>query len=71
MLFDVARSLQPALHAAQDDLEGAATAVARANAVEPGATDAAMARTAQATLFEEALLGTIRARLSELKTVTK
>jgi hypothetical protein len=71
MLFDVGDSLQAGLRSAQTQLAKAADAVARANAGQPGATDAAMAQTAQATLFDEALLSAVRARLAEIKAVTK
>ena len=46
--------------------------VARANAGEGGRTvDAAMAQTAQAAIFDEALLGALHARLEEVKTAAR
>jgi hypothetical protein len=46
--------------------------LACANAGEGGrSADAAMAQTAQAAIFDEALLGAMHARLEELKAVTK
>ena len=47
-------------------------AVARANAGVGGrSADAAMAQTAQAAIFDEALLSAVHARLAEIKAVTK
>ncbi|HVA34203.1 MAG TPA: hypothetical protein VNG31_08655 [Candidatus Baltobacteraceae bacterium] len=72
-MFDVGESLRGALTQARDDLAAAQAAVARANAGgEPGrAADAAMARTAQAAIFTEALFEAQHARLAEIKSVTK
>jgi hypothetical protein len=53
-------------------LQQAQDVVARANAGAGGRTaDAAMAQTARAAIFDEALLGAMHARLEELKAVTK
>ncbi|HEY5425504.1 MAG TPA: hypothetical protein VIJ77_03045 [Candidatus Tumulicola sp.] len=72
-MFDVGDSLRGALEGARTRLLDAQAAVARANAGgETGrAADAAMARTAQAAIFSEALLGAQRARFEEIKAVTK
>jgi hypothetical protein len=72
-MFDVGDSLRDALEGARDRLNDAQAAVARANAGgDAGRTaDAAMAQTAQAAIFSEALLGAERARFEEIKTVTK
>jgi hypothetical protein len=71
-MFDVAESLRSALDGAHHDLLTAQAAVARSG-VSPGgrSTDAAMAGTAQAAIFTEALLEVEHARLSEIKAVTK
>jgi hypothetical protein len=72
-MFDVGSSLRDALATARLRLLGAQAALARANAGEaPGrSADTAMAQTAQAAIFSEALLAAQHARLEELKTVTK
>ena len=71
-MFDVADSLRGGLDAASDRLRDAQRTVARANAGEGGrSADAAMAQTAQAAIFDEALLGAVHARFEELKAVTK
>lgn len=71
-MFDVAQSLQTGLEDAQARLRDAQAAVASANAGAAGrSTDAAMAQTAQAAIFNEALLGAMHARLEELKAVTR
>jgi hypothetical protein len=71
-MFDVAESLQAGLDGAQTRLRDAQDAVASANAGGAGrSTDGAMAQTAQAAIFTEALLGAMHARLSEVKTVTR
>ena len=72
-MFDVGDSLRPGLIAAQAHLRDAQSALAHANA-DGGSSrsaDAAMAKTAEAAIFEEALLGAVHARLSEIKTVSK
>ena len=71
-MFDVADSLRTGLDAAEGRLRDAQSAVARANAGERGrSTDAAMAQTAQAAIFNEALLSAMHERLNEVKAVTK
>jgi hypothetical protein len=71
-MFDLGASLQQPLDDAGGRLRAAETAVARANADGAGrATDAAMAQTAQAAIFTEALLGAQHARFEELKAVAK
>jgi hypothetical protein len=71
-MFDVAESLRGGLEAATQRLAQAQAMVARANAGEGGRTaDAAMAQTARAAIFDEALLGAMHARLEEVKAVTK
>ena len=71
-MFDVADSLRGGLATAAAQLQQAQATVARANAGEGGRTaDAAMAQTAQAAIFDEALLGAMHARLEEVKAVTK
>lgn len=72
-MFDVGDSLRSALGAARDRLHDAQAAVARANAGGSAgrAADAAMAQTAQAAIFSEALLGAEHARFEEIKAVSK
>jgi len=72
-MFDVGESLRQAFEAARSRLGQAEGAVASANAgKERGRTaDAAMAQTAQAAIFTEALLAAERARLQEIKAVAK
>ena len=72
-MFDVGDSLRSAFDQARDRLRDAQEAVARANAGAKSGrhADAAMAQTAQAAIFTEALLGIERARLTALKSVTK
>jgi hypothetical protein len=71
-MFDVADSLRGGLQIAAERLAQAQAAVARANAGDGGRTaDAAMAQTAQAAIFDEALVGAMHARLEEVKAVTK
>lgn len=72
-MFDVGASLRAALEQARERLSSAQAAVAHANAGgEAGrAADAAMAQTAQAAIFDEALLAATRARLAEIAAVTK
>jgi len=71
-MFDVADSLRAALDGAHHDLLAAQAAVAHA-AVSGGgrSADAAMAGTAQAAIFTEALLEAERARLAEIKEAAK
>jgi hypothetical protein len=72
-MFDVGDSLRSALDGAGQRLRDAQTVVARANAGRSAgrAADAAMAQTAQAAIFSEALLDAVRARFEEIKAVTK
>jgi hypothetical protein len=72
-MFDVGNSLRSAFDRARDQLRDAQAAVAGANAGSSAgrAADAAMAQTAQAAIFTEALLRAERSRLEELKAVAK
>jgi hypothetical protein len=72
-MFDVADSLRNALDAARRSLSDAQNDVARANAGQAAGrnADAAMARTAAAAIFSEALLSAEHARLAEIKSVAK
>ena len=71
-MFDVADGLQAGISRGQERLRDAQSAVAQANAGNTGrSADAAMAQTAQAAIFSEALLGALHARLDEIKSVTK
>ena len=71
-MFDVAESLRGGLASAAARLHQAQGVIARANAGEGGrSADAAMAQTAQAAIFDEALLGAMHARLEEIKAVAK
>jgi hypothetical protein len=71
-MFDVGDSLRGALDGAHADLLKAQAAVARAGASGANrSADAAMAQTAQAAIFTEALLGAEHARFAEIKSVTK
>lgn len=72
-MFDVGDSLQAALDAAHVELRDAQRRVAYANAGGPAgrSADAAMARTARAAIFTEALLSAQRARLEEIKSVAR
>ena len=72
-MFDVGDSLRGAFDQAADRLSEAQRAVAAANAGGSAgrSADAAMAQTAQAAIFTEALLAAERSRFAELKAVTK
>jgi hypothetical protein len=72
-MFDLGDSLRDALAGARAWLADAQTAVARANSGRAGgrSADAAMAQTASAAIFSEALLTAEHARLEEIKAVTK
>ena len=72
-MFDIGDSLLEALGAARARLADAQAAVARANAGEGAgrSADGAMAATAQAAIFTEALLSAQHARLAEIKAVAK
>ncbi len=72
-MYDVGESLRGALDASDAQLREAETSVARANSgaqVGRGA-DAAMAATARAAIFTEAILAAERARFEEIKAATK
>ncbi len=72
-MFDVGDTLRDALLASRTRLNDAQAAVARANAGENAgrSADAALAATAQAAIFTEALLSAQRARFAEIKAVAK
>ncbi|MDE2481652.1 MAG: hypothetical protein KGN02_05645 [bacterium] len=70
-MFDVADSLQPALARAAQSLARAQKTVARANAGAGSGADGAMAATARAALFQEALMNAVHARLNELKAASR
>lgn len=70
-MFDVASTLENALSRERTALANGASATSLAQ-TPFGATrtDAAMAGTAQAAIFTEALLSAVHARLAEIKSVT-
>jgi hypothetical protein len=71
-MFDLGDSLRGAFALAERRLHGALSAVARADAGGMGrGAAAAMATTAQAAIFTEALLAAEHARLEEVKAVAK
>jgi hypothetical protein len=72
-MFDVGNSLEGALKRAHLELREAQSRVAAANAGGPSGrnADAAMALTAEAAIFTEALLSAEHARLEEIKSVTR
>jgi hypothetical protein len=71
-MFDSMDSLHGGLQTAETRLRGAQKIVAYANAGKGGRNaDAAMAQTARAAIFDEALLSAMHARLEEVKSVTK
>lgn len=72
-MFDTGDSLLEALEAGRASLADAQAAVARANAGERAgrSADEALAATAQAAIFTEALLSAQRVRLAEIKAVAK
>ena len=72
-MFDVGESLRTAIESARNRLHAATLSVASANAgrMTGRSADAAMAETAQAAIFSEVLLSSERARLAEIKAVTK
>jgi hypothetical protein len=72
-MYDVGDSLREAFVNARSRLRAAQDGVARANTgeVSGGRADAAMAATAQAAIFTEALLAAERARFAEIKSVAK
>ena len=72
-MFDVGESLRNALDGARSSLREAERAVAAANAGRASgrSANAAMADTARAAIFTEALIAAERSRLEELKAVTR
>jgi hypothetical protein len=72
-MYDIGHSLREAIEDAHAQLSRAQVAVARANAggTAGRSADAAMAQTARAAIFSEALLGIERARFEAIKTVAK
>jgi hypothetical protein len=72
-MFDVGESLQGPLLKGSDALREAESAVAAAGAAGARSrqSDAAMAQTAQAAIFTEALLAAQHARFEEIKGVTR
>ncbi|MDP9111626.1 MAG: hypothetical protein M3M96_08340 [Candidatus Eremiobacteraeota bacterium] len=71
-MFDIAGSLEPAVSRAAAQLASAANNAARAETTGDRRTrDSVMARVAEQAIFTEALLGAVRARLQELKSVAK
>jgi len=72
-MFDVGDTLREALDEARSRLRDAQRAVAAGNSGETAgrAVDGAMAQTAQAAIFTEALLNAERARFAEIKAVLK
>ncbi|MEO9263385.1 MAG: hypothetical protein ABI282_04780 [Candidatus Baltobacteraceae bacterium] len=71
-MFDVSDSLRSGLRDAQVRLGAAQGALAKSSVGNGGhSADEAMAQTAQAAIFDEALMNAVRARLSEIKSVTK
>ena len=71
-MIDVTSSLETGFERGEARLHAAQVRVAQANAGnETRGADAAMADTAQAAIFTEALLGAVHARFAEVKSVTK
>ena len=73
-MFDVGDSLRDALDGARDRLHDAQESgrARKRRARKPAdSADAAMAQTAQAAIFTEALLAAERARFEEIKAVAK
>ncbi|HTU80938.1 MAG TPA: hypothetical protein VMF61_02350 [Candidatus Acidoferrales bacterium] len=72
-MYDVGESLRAADATAHAALQAAQLAVARsgAGAAAGRSADAAMANTAQAAIFSEALLGVEHARFEALQAVTR
>ena len=70
-MFDVAATLMPALDRADIDLDKASQTLAHANAGDTSALSQAMAASARAALFSEALMNAVHARSAEIKMVTK
>lgn len=71
-MFDVGESLRPGLDRARSALHAAQSAIAEANSGGGGrSAGAALAATAEAATFAEALLAAEHARLEEIKMVTR
>jgi hypothetical protein len=72
-MFDVGESLRGAFENARAGLREAQRAIAAANAGQQTgrSSDAAMAQTAQAAIFTEALIAAEHARLAEIKAVAR
>jgi hypothetical protein len=71
-MFDLAPQLAAALRTANERLATHAGETARAETnLGARTSDRTMATLAQAAIFSEALLSAIRARLQEIKSVTK
>jgi hypothetical protein len=72
-MYDVGDSLREAFADARNRLQEAQARIAQANAGEAAGrrADAAMAVTAQAAIFTEALLAAERARFAEIRSVAK
>jgi hypothetical protein len=72
-MFDVGESLRDALEGTRGRLRDAQRAVALANSGHQNSrsADGAMAQTAEAAIFTEALLAAERSRFEEIKAVTK
>lgn len=71
-MYDVGDSLREGLASAGGRIRAAQQAVVRANSGELGrGADSAMAATAEAAIFTEALLAAEHARLAEIKAAAK
>ncbi len=71
-MFEVAASLRAGFDSGEARLRLAQHALAEANAgKDTRRAGAAMATTAQATIFMQALLNAVHCRLAEIKAVTK
>ena len=70
-MFNVATSLMPGLDRADREMTTASRALANANTGDTDTLGAAMASSAHAALFGEALMNAVHARMAEIKAVTK
>jgi hypothetical protein len=70
-MFDVAASLHGGFAKADAELDEAQRALARSQIHGGREAEGAMARTASAAIFTEALLNATRARLQEIASVAK
>jgi hypothetical protein len=70
-MFDVGESLRPGFDDARRSLAQAQASVANSDAGANSPSGSAMAKTARAALFEEALLSAEHARLAEIKSVVR